>query len=223
MLGFCADRIEEGYFTMSKERGKIRGFFFEFEGGDDALQEGLKNFGMALGRALTGPPRIPKALPNPNKNGKEESQDENATEVSDPETEDELLDASEENDNGRQKKQTSARKPEPMPSIVDLDHQGKKGVTLESFAKQKKPGSYFERALVIVYWLKNYGDLEEFGADHVFTCFKLLDWTPQPKNYRTMLRDMLNKQKSLDKGSIPGAYRININGENLVAKMGSAS
>ena len=37
---------------MAKERGKIRGFYFEIDGADDTLQEGLKNFGAALGRAL---------------------------------------------------------------------------------------------------------------------------------------------------------------------------
>jgi len=210
--------------TMAKERGKIRGFFFEIDGGDETLQEGLRNFGMALGRALSGPPRPVKALPPASGKGKHhEKEDEVEGEV--VETEPDLFDIANENgeENGaaKKKKPGTPRKPAQMPKVIELDLEGKKGVSFKEFAIKKKPENFSERFLVATAWLKDYGGVNEVTANHMFTCYKIAGWTPHPNSYYTTLNDLRHKQKSLDKGSAAGTYRINLHGENLVSQMTS--
>lgn len=208
---------------MAKEHGKIRGFFFEIDGDGETLQEGLRNFGAALGRALAGPPpRIPKPLPSADVRTPSASiQEVVPGEDIEAEVEGSILE--EGAGSSRKKKGSSTRKPEGMPSVIELDLTGKNDVTLQHFANQKKPQGLSERCLLAASWLKNHADVDEVTTNHIFTCFKILDWTPHPSSYRTLMNDMKQKQKSLDRGSTAGSFKINLHGENLVAKMGTAS
>lgn len=52
------------------------------------------------------------------------------------------------------------------------------------------------------------GAVAEITADHVFTCFKVLNWTPHPANYAQVLSDLKRKQKSFDKGDTTGGYKM---------------
>lgn len=196
---------------MAKERGKIRGFFFEIDGGDETLQEGLRNFGTALGRALSGPPRnVRSALPSPPANGKHDE----------PQVEDDVIDEEVDGEVVPSKpKKTGAKKQQPMPEVVEFNIEGD-GTSFKDFAAEKKPESISDKCLVAVAWFKNHGGLEEVTANHVFTCFKLMGWT-HPASYNQLLSDLKRKAQTLSKGEGTGAYKINLAGTNVVNGMGS--
>jgi hypothetical protein len=201
---------------MNKERGKIRGFFFEIDGDQETLQEGLKSFGAALGRALSGPAQAPRPLPGKLPNGQFTELPVDETTVQN----DDLDSDFPQSETGSPKKK-APRRAAPLPKVLDVDIKGKDGVSLKDFAEQKKPASFYDRFLCAAAWFKDHGKIDEVTADHVFTAYKIVGWTPHPSSYYTVLSDLKNKAKTLDKGSSPGSYKINLAGINAVNNLGS--
>ena len=64
-----------------------------------------------------------------------------------------------------------------MPSIVrDLNLKPKGKDSFDKFAAQKKPNSNQHRCVVAVYYLRHELDLSPITVDHVYTCFKHMQW-----------------------------------------------
>lgn len=64
------------------------------------------------------------------------------------------------------------------PKVVDIDLSGGEGgKSFEEFATEKKPDDHVTRYLVIAVWLHEHAKIETIRVDHVFTCYKSMDWT----------------------------------------------
>jgi hypothetical protein len=200
-----------------EENGKIRGFYFEIDGSDATLQEGLRNFGAALGRALSGPQKPAlRQLPPPKEKVAAASGEEYETTDTEVTEEDEFAPPPP----PKPKKLQSTKKNQPIPAVLDLKlDQG--SVPFKLFTEQKNPSSINDRVLVAAVWMKDYAKIEEITVDHLFTAFRYMNWNPQPPSYSQVLVDLRRKQQKFDKGSSPGAYRINLVGYRAVSEMGS--
>jgi hypothetical protein len=63
------------------------------------------------------------------------------------------------------------------PAIVrDLNLKPKGGESFDKFAAQKKPDSNQHKCVVAVYYLRHKLDLPSITVDHVYTCFKHMQW-----------------------------------------------
>lgn len=86
---------------------------------------------------------------------------------------------------------------------------------LVDFMKEHDPKGHSKRYLAIVYWLKNYRNINEASADHIYTCYRALGLNV-PKDVGSVLRG-LKSQEWPEKGSDDGFYKITHIGENQLA------
>ncbi|HEV2750557.1 MAG TPA: hypothetical protein VGV12_08555 [Gemmatimonadales bacterium] len=110
-----------------------------------------------------------------------------------------------------------ARKKFPIPRAVsDLDL-ASGDMPFETFAKQKGPPTKdLQRYLLVAYWCKKYRGLEPITADHVYTCYKLMAWGTDIRDFAQPLRDL----GRFGRGEFTAPnFTINQVGEALVEKM----
>lgn len=99
--------------------------------------------------------------------------------------------------------------------VLTLDLHGKDHDSLQDFVKAKNPRSGPDRLAVVAHWLKTHLKLDEIGFDHVYTCYKTLNW-PVPASIRSALKDAARRNGYFDGGAKPGLYRLTVVGENRV-------
>lgn len=203
------------------DKGKVKFRYIEFdvEGGNAAIQDGLRHIAAALTRS--GPP--PKALPGADTPGR------GATEAPPgqlsliPETTDDSseIDVTPASASGESK----PRQPRKTPAFtvlngLDLDA-GDGYPSLQDFALQKGADNHNHRYLVSAVWLKRNKSIKDFTANHAFTIYKVLGWGSAPTDAGAPLRE-LKKQSLVVNGEKPGAYLVNDAGEAKVERMPGA-
>jgi hypothetical protein len=200
---------------------------FEMDGATETLADGLRSLASALtqtsaasrhARTLS-PAR--QATPATEASVPQEelpfSDDVNIEQTPGDETPREPAEASL-NDLDRARRRPAPRTPQIL-SDVDLTSGP---VPLKQFVEQKSPKELLEKYTVIAAWFKTHRKLDDVTADHIYTCFKFLEW-PSPDDVGQPLRDLKSKKKWFDKGAGKGAYKINFIGINSVDKMGGAN
>jgi hypothetical protein len=101
------------------------------------------------------------------------------------------------------------------PSIVrDLNLKPKGKDPFDEFAAQKRPASHKHRCVVAVYYLAHELDLSAITVNHVFTCFKHMQWRV-PSNLANTLAYVASVHGWLDTRSMAD-IKITTIGENLV-------
>ena len=195
---------------MAKDRkAKVRGFYFEYDGDADDLKEGLHILGSAFSKALAQPQVIVrKALP-----ADEEIIDAEVVEAEEGDGQDGKASSTTTSKNTRSKKRNY--------KVVDVRPQ-ENAEQLATFAEKYMVDTLQDKALLAVHWLHECCGLVEVNADQIFTCFKLQNWR-NPSDYTTLLKDMVDKPKKLDRGSATGLYRINLNGSNVLRNLKKAN
>jgi hypothetical protein len=217
---------EENRITNGHGRIKFRYMEFDMDGGADALAEGLKSLAIAISRGGPVAPssrglNAPKAAPSTTVVESAQEELQFLPEVPD------ALGGTEEVESGSSVASDVIERPRPRrtprtPNVLNnIDIKAGK-VALADFVKQMNPQSVHDKFAVIAVWLKEQHDLPEITGDHIYTCFRLLDW-PAPDDVDQRLREIKHGKKWFDKGDSKGGYKINIVGLNAVHRMGSVA
>ena len=114
----------------------------------------------------------------------------------------------------RQSRAPRARKPISM-KVLDLDLAS--GTSFESFASSHVPKNDTERNLVALTWFKEHRPSEAVTANHVYTCYRAMNWPTGIEDFASILRSLKSQQlvKSIERGQ----YEINHLGIARVEKM----
>lgn len=192
---------------------KFRVIEFEMDGSDTSLQESLKSLTAALRGHVVGGATQPRVrLERPA----------NAGEDSDTEGDAEDVDATEVVDEEatgvppRPSKRAAAPKKLPQVKFLSDLRTDQVSPTLREFATEKKPDSEIAKYLVIAYWFKHFGGLEEVTLDHFFTAYKHIGWQT-PKDPTGPIRDARHKRRTqLEGGKAPGTVKLTYVGERAV-------
>jgi hypothetical protein len=101
------------------------------------------------------------------------------------------------------------------PSIVkDLNLRPKDKKDFPTFVSEKKPDGNYEKCTVAVYYLKQELGMATVGVDHVFTCFKAVNWR-LPADLENTLALTSHRKGWLDTSNFDD-IKITVHGENLV-------
>jgi hypothetical protein len=113
----------------------------------------------------------------------------------------------------------SSRKPPPTPNIVDLDMN--QDVSLASFAHGRDAGSQHKKYLIATAWLKEHRGINGVTADHIYTCFRSMDWPTNIPDFYAPLRSL--KAKKYFTTNDNGEYEINHIGLDYVRRLGGSN
>lgn len=109
-----------------------------------------------------------------------------------------------------------SRRPAKRKVVGDLDFES--GTSLKQFASQYPPNTEQDRFLVALSWLKEHRPDTEVTADHLYTCYRTMDWPSGAKDFTQPLRTLKSEQY-VDQGEKRGTYVINHVGEGRVKKL----
>jgi hypothetical protein len=102
------------------------------------------------------------------------------------------------------------------PQVVAMKMVGDDGTAFESFANEHHPDDHLSRYLVAAAWLQEHAKVDPVTVDHIYTCYKALDWafdvTDPGSAFRKLKRDGLGTLKA-------GDFSINHIGLATVQKM----
>jgi len=199
--------------TGGGEKAKIRVFFAELEGSNESVQEALK----AMVAGMSRPVRI---IPDQNTNGKEPVLVEADIEEVEDST-DETLGNEISNNNGAPQ---SARRPRGtgkktdrnagLQLVPDLDFRPTGELSLKEFFQQKNPGNDLETVVAIIYYMRNFMDLDKISPSHVMTAFKEIG-KPIPVDLRQTIRNVKKSKMWLNFSDIED-IRVTTQGSNFV-------
>jgi hypothetical protein len=86
----------------------------------------------------------------------------------------------------------------------------------ETFAQQKgPPAKELQRYLLVAYWFKKYRETPSVTQDHVYTCYKTMEWGTAARDFVQPLRDLAKAGRGEFN---PPNFTINHVGENIVEK-----
>ena len=99
--------------------------------------------------------------------------------------------------------------------IKDLDLSGTDSIkSLKDFMEEKKPASNVQKTTAFVYYLQNFLELEEITIDHIFTCYKSMNYRI-PNNLQQYLSDTSSSKYGYINRK-DGKYSLTIIGSNLI-------
>ena len=196
---------------------KLRLIEFEVEGGNSAILESLRTMATALSRQQ---PVARTLAPTPNMSHAEKLPEPSPQGVIDfglaadasPEPIEKLAEGSMSTPRSR-----APRKPPVAPKLIDMKIDAGKPPLAEFVQLAGPPDTDWSRYLTIAYWLKLNAtpSVEAVTASHIYTCYRLLSWTP-PNDVSMPLRDMSRKKQWFKKET--AGYVITLVGENEVRK-----
>lgn len=99
--------------------------------------------------------------------------------------------------------------------IKDLDLSGTDSIkSLKDFMEEKKPVSNVQKTTAFVYYLQNLLELDEITIDHIFTCYKSMNYRI-PNNLQQNLSDTSSSKYGYINRK-DGKYSMTIFGSNLI-------
>jgi len=101
------------------------------------------------------------------------------------------------------------------PKVIELDMTS--GESLAAFASDKDVGSQAKKYMVCAAWLKEHRNIDAVTEDHIYTCFKSMDWSTNIPNFAQPLRDLKAKQQYFEKSD--KGYEINHIGLAFVKRL----
>ena len=203
--------------AFGSSKVKVRVFEFEMDGSNDSIQDAMKTLAAAISRGGQAVPVTRRIRPDSSTvlPGMAEA------DVDDETHEDEQGDGVQFED-AMVKPQPASRRPR-KPPVVKILHDLKftdAEPTLKAFYDAKNPGkNIVANYLVVAYWFKTYGGIEELTVDHFHTAFRHVGFNT-PKNAVQPIRDLRNNRDGrMMGGTAPGTCIINHLGENYVNDM----
>ena len=191
---------------------KIRFFEVEVEGSNETLLESVRSAAALANRGHSSRP-IKSLPPMPVTNGGTQGVSEQDADV--------MSDVSPEGSELEEQAGSRAKKTRTYTSqkVVDIDLTGGPQPFAE-FVQSKNPGDTIKKFLVCATWLKDQRNISIVDADHIWTCFRHMQWGVQ-RDMAQPLRD--GARNGYFKKVSKGKYEITHIGLDAVTKMKSAS
>lgn len=99
--------------------------------------------------------------------------------------------------------------------IKDLDLSGtRSGKSLKAFMEEKNPTTNVQKTTAFVYYLQTFLELEEITIDHIFTCYKSMNYRI-PNNLQQNLTDTSSSRYGYINRK-DGKYSMTIIGSNFI-------
>jgi len=98
--------------------------------------------------------------------------------------------------------------------VKDLNFKPKGKKPFDEFIGTKKPSSYYEKSTISAYYLKHELSISAISANHIFTCFKHMNWRV-PANLLNTLAYTASRYGWLDTSNRED-IKVTTMGENLV-------
>lgn len=193
---------------------KVRIIDFEMSGSDQSLQESLQTIAAAFSRGGQTV-QVSRRLTTQNNSGLGSSVVAEGVEDA-VEEQDETIIEEAKTTTPQRKSSSGSRKPPVVKIVHDVSFTDA-SPTLKEFYESKNPGKVvLLNYLVVAYWYKHYGGIEELTADHFHTAFRHVGF-PTPKDARQPMRDLKNSRNGrMMSGSAPHTAIISHLGENTV-------
>lgn len=193
----------------SFERSRVRFIMVDFEGTSSDLQQ----LSQTLANAVKAPQSVVAGLPPP------QNRHTSALPPSQPLEQPGLFDEAEADE---QEEELAAPAPRPQngtkkkpkvrtPVVLNDLNLTDGDKPFEKYIEEQAPKKHSKRYLVIAQWLKEYRNIAEVGADHVYTCYRHLGLSV-PDDVLSVFRGM-KKQGWVTDGTEPGTFKINHIGE----------
>ena len=115
-----------------------------------------------------------------------------------------------------QRRPRGPRKAPKAPNVIDIEMNNE--VSLATFARGKDAGSQHKKYLICAAWLKEHRNTDVVSDDHIYTCFRSINWPTSIPDFAQPLRE-LKARKFLTQPE-KGMYAINHIGLNYVKKLG---
>ena len=109
------------------------------------------------------------------------------------------------------------RRPPPTPQVVEIDMTS--DVSLASFAKGRDNSSQTKKYLIAAAWLSEHRGITAVTANHIYTCFRSMQWSTSIPDFGQPLRDLKARRFFTKNGT--GEYEINHIGLDYVKKLGN--
>jgi hypothetical protein len=109
------------------------------------------------------------------------------------------------------------RKAPKAPNVIEMDM--KSDVSLADFAKGKDAGSHHKRYMIAATWLKEHRGIDAATADHIYTCYKSMNWPANVPDFAQPLRELKSAKLFTQPGK--GLYAINHIGVDKVKSLGA--
>lgn len=198
---------------------KLRVIEFELEGGNQSVENSIRQLTHAL-TMRNGQPAPPKNALPPRQTKELGAVPDNEDEAEEFAEEPEILESGAD-DNGATKvnkpKAKSTYKPRVPQYLHDLDMTGTGDVTFKDFAAAKNPKKNTQRHLVAAFWLKEHGNNPTINIDKAYTCYRNVGWPTTQPDWDVNFRQQT--QNNRFRRVAPGEYSINPPGEDDVRKM----
>ncbi|HEU4635272.1 MAG TPA: hypothetical protein VFS41_03785 [Edaphobacter sp.] len=97
------------------------------------------------------------------------------------------------------------------PEIIDNLDLTSGDMPFAEYAKQVNPQTDSKRFLTVAKWFKNYKNTDAIGINHVYTCYRMMNWPYSIKDYDGVFRAL--KKRQVVKRKEKGLYAINQIGE----------
>lgn len=196
-------------------KSKMTVMVFQLEGNDETIQEGLRRVSEAVHGMVRPTAKLLTKSADVATSGTNESQEASVDDTQDVSS-DTTPGSTESEDSGRPSKRDRSEKPVQYLSAIESSFKNAT-VSIEDFVKAKKSGEgATRRTLVTAMWLRDHGGIDEFTADHIYTCFKWMKWTNTPDHPRQFLRNLKAREHCFDGGTKPAHFKLNHRGEKLI-------
>ncbi|MEM8514449.1 hypothetical protein RCH14_003794 [Massilia sp. MP_M2] len=200
---------------------KVRIIDFEMSGSDQSLQESLQTIAAAFSRG-TQTVQVSRRIASTSTSGMSNAATADSPDDLDDGQDDIILDETKAVATPERRSPPTPRKPTALKVVHDVSFTDA-SPTLKEFYAEKNPGKVaIQNYLVVAYWYKHYGGIEELTADHFHTAFRHVGF-PTPKDARQPMRDLKNSRDGrMMSGSSPNSAVISHLGENIVDAMNKA-
>lgn len=202
-----------GKHTVIKNSGRARVRFVMLEA--DLADGEIGQITQAIQNALRSPapPQVKRIAPSMTSDSAEPEETNIAPEVeetADVEVIDESLPSA---------KTRVARKPAPTPNVIDIDM--KTDVSLKAFVADKNSDSQQKKYLIVAAWLKEHRETNGVTPDHIYTCFRSMEWSVGIPDFGQPLRNL--KRKKFFSQNAKGEFEINHLGLDYVKNLGNGA
>jgi hypothetical protein len=188
---------------------RLKGNNATLQQGFQALQHSISTLASSSPKAL--PARSAAPVPAEKPNGHDKASDAEAPDLFESETENEPAEDGADNSSIRQSPKRSFRQPN---LVADFDPDNF-DPPLAKFLETAPVGDAVQdKYLSLAYWLNKHAKVAEFSVDHIYTCYKSLQW-PAPERWAKPLANLAH-QDFLEQGSSRGWYKITVPGEKKI-------
>jgi hypothetical protein len=192
-------------------------FMFQVKGDNSTLQQGFRMIESAFEKISPGLASRTAVLPSRTLNKNAEPDIESFEELHDSDLESMEENVSADAQSLPQEKAKRVKKPSKIPEVLkDFDPNGSTP-SLKDYVSSKPISSTQKKYLAICAFFHEARQIKAIGVQHIFTCFKLLNW-PVPNDLEKPFSNLAQTKKLDREGN--GLFAINLLGLNDVSKQG---